>query len=157
MRADFAEGARLVVIWPDTEPALSPAVELDLKMTISTPIVSVETNPMSNRHGSLSADQVNAEKAKKSRPDLIPGLARLAVGHALASGLLKHGDQTWRVEGTDQATPEAHIASAERHLAQCQQNLGAMNDTELPHLWHAATQLLIAIECIEQTKDKAPC
>lgn len=104
----------------------------------------------------LTREQVDAEKATKSRPDLIPGLARLAVGRVQAAGFLKHGDQTWKVLGTEQANPQSHMASAERHLAQCQQDLGALNDTNLPHLWHAAAQLLIAIECIEQTKDKTP-
>lgn len=104
----------------------------------------------------LTVEEVDGEKAEKSRPDLIPGLARMAVGRVQASGLAKHGNQTWKAFGTKQAEPQTHVASAERHLALCQQDLDALNDTGLPHLWHAAAQLLIAIECAEQTKDRTP-
>ena len=92
-------------------------------------------------------EQIDAEKAQKPRPDLIPGCALLAVGEVLAYGYGKHGRCTWRNAGTEQARAETHIASAWRHMCE----IGS-DDAEsgLPHLHHAAAQLLIAIECMER-------
>lgn len=96
-------------------------------------------------------EQIDAEKAQKPRPDLIPGSALLAVGEALAYGYRKHGRCTWTVQGTEQAKSETHIASAFRHMAQ----IGELDESGLPHLHHAAAQLLIAIDCAKRENEAA--
>ena len=101
-------------------------------------------------------EEIEAEKARKPRPDLIPGAARLAVGRVLAYGCSKHGRCTWTEAGTEQARAETHIASAERHIAALCDAYDALDaESGLPHLWHAAAQLLIAIDCMERAQDAA--
>jgi hypothetical protein len=96
----------------------------------------------------LTREEVEREKRHKPRPDLIPAAALLAVGDCMGYGYRKHGDCTWTVEGTEQADPRTHLASAMRHLLE---HLADPNATEegsgLPVLWHAAAQVLIAVEC----------
>ena len=104
-------------------------------------------------------EEIEAEKARKPRPDLIPGAARIAVGRVLAMGCAKHGRCTWTEAGTEQARGETHIASAERHLAALGDSYDALDDESgLPHLWHAAAQMLIAIDCMARAQgtERAP-
>lgn len=95
-----------------------------------------------------TTEEINAEKAAKPRPDLIPGNALLAVGYVQAYGRGKHGNCTWKDGGTEQSRSETHIASAQRHLAEFEASPDAREaGSNLPVLWHAAAQLLIAIDC----------
>ncbi len=95
-----------------------------------------------------SEKEINSEKAAKPRPDLIPGSAMLAMGSVMAYGWNKHGDCTWKNEGTEQADPRTHIASASRHLAEYLDNPKTTEEgSGLSVLWHAASQLAIAIDC----------
>lgn len=96
-----------------------------------------------------SEQEINAEKAAKPRPDLIPGTATLAEGAVDAYGFFKHGPCTWKIAGTEQADPQTHIASACRHIAEYLDNQNAVESgSGLPVLWHARAQLGIAIDCI---------
>jgi hypothetical protein len=102
----------------------------------------------------LSEAEVDAEKATKPRVDLIPGYALTAVGHVQAYGVGKHGQCTWRNKGTRQAMSSTHIASAMRHMAEYLENPDAVEQgSMLPVLWHAAAQLMIAIDC-KHAEDK---
>ena len=93
--------------------------------------------------------EIDAEKAAKPRPDLVPGAALTAMGEVMAYGYGKHGRCTWRNAGTEQAKPETHIASAFRHLAQMGADYDERDDESgLPHLHHALSQLAIAVECV---------
>ena len=103
-----------------------------------------------------SEEQINAEKAAKPRPDLIPGSALLAMGEVMSYGWGKHGDCTWKHAGTEQADPRTHVASAIRHLAEYLDDPDATEEgSGLPVLWHAASQLTIAIDCIQRADAEA--
>lgn len=96
-------------------------------------------------------EEIDAEKAHKPRPDLLPAHALLCAGRAMGYGYRKHGDCTWREPGTEQADPRTHIASAMRHLLEHLHDADACEEgSGLPVLWHAAAQILIAVECTEQ-------
>ena len=108
------------------------------------------------KHMTRTREEIEAEKARKPRPDLIPGAARIAVGRVLAMGCAKHGRCTWTKAGTEQARGETHIASAERHISSLGDSYDAIDaESGLPHLWHAAAQLLIAIDCAERARGTA--
>jgi hypothetical protein len=97
----------------------------------------------------LTREEIEAEKAAQPRPDLCPGAALLAIGEVMAYGYGKHGRCTWRTPGTKQAEPETHIASAFRHLAKMGPAYDALDDESgLPHLHCALSQLAIAVDCI---------
>lgn len=66
------------------------------------------------------SSEIDAEKATKPRPDLVPPRAIMAGGRAMGYGVAKHGPGrtgfgTFRDAGTEQATAESHIASFDRH------------------------------------------
>lgn len=145
--------------------------------------------------------EINAEKAHKSRPDLVPATATLlligapnprdpsiadahqhlvwfrrnldrehlaramlhvngAIGESTPAALLcagevmgygfrKHGRCTWRVAGTEQADPQTHLASAERHLLEYLADQHAVEEgSGLSVLWHAFSQLCILYDLI---------
>lgn len=95
--------------------------------------------------------EIDDEKAHKPRPDLLPAHALICAGRAMGYGYRKHGDCTWREAGTEQADPRTHLASAMRHLLEHLRDPKACEEgSGLPVLWHAAAQLLIAVECTEQ-------
>lgn len=148
-----------------------------------------------------TCEEINAEKAAKSRPDLLPalpllqlsdwdvpsaehadisglhtdavhvratngsvaafseliglliyivgdgsyGTALLRAGQVMGYGYRKHGKCTWRVAGTEQADPQTHIASGERHILEWKADPDAVEEgSGLPVLWHALSQYLIA-------------
>lgn len=94
--------------------------------------------------------QIDAEKAGKSRPDLIPVRALLGAGQAMAYGRNKHGNCTWRAHGTEQSTIECHAASAERHLLEYRANRDAVEaGSGLPVLYHLLCQVAIMIDLHE--------
>lgn len=96
-------------------------------------------------------EEIDAEKAAKPRVDLIAGSALIAEGCVQAYGRHKHGDCTWTIEGTEQADPRTHIASAARHIAEYLDDPNAVEaGSKLPVLWHARAQLGIAIDCIKR-------
>jgi len=83
----------------------------------------------------------------KSRLDLVPPRALLAVGYALAEGVEGHGERTHlgAGRGDDEA---AYLAAALRHVYQ---HLGGREDdpeSGWPHLAHAAADVLIALEAV---------
>lgn len=98
--------------------------------------------------------EIDAEKALKSRPDLIPTRAILAGGRAFAYGANKHGlgqtgRGTYRDAGTEQAQVATHRASFLRHW--CAYWAGELIDPEsgLSHLDCMQAQLSIIIDLIE--------
>jgi len=101
--------------------------------------------------------EINAEKASKSRPDKLPACALMGGGLVMAYGLQKHGNCTWRVAGTEQADPETHIASAYRHVLEWLDDPSAVEaGSRLPVLYHALSQIAIAIDCIENPAKPLP-
>ena len=95
-------------------------------------------------------DEINEEKSLKPRPDLISPHATMGEALALSYGAQKHGDCTWRDKGTEQAKPETHLASLQRHLLEWQLNPDAREEgSDLPVLYHARAQLGIMIDLIE--------
>lgn len=96
-----------------------------------------------------SEADINAEKAAKSRPDLLPGTAALAKGDVQSFGLAKHGPCTWRNEGTDQADPRTHLASASRHAAHVFDDPWSIDEQSgLLNLAHLGAQIDIALDCL---------
>jgi len=138
---------------------------------------------------------INAEKAGKPRPDLLPAFGLLnastsddapdalvnlwifrrdmnlgalgeaigivadqlggwpaaleAGGRVMAYGYRKHGNCTWRVASTEQADPQTHVASAERHLIEHWADPAATEaGSGLPVLEHAFSQLLILFDLV---------
>lgn len=101
------------------------------------------------KQGALSRAVIDAEKAAKSRPDLLPGHAALAKGDVQAFGLAKHGPCTWREKGTEQADPRTHLASASRHAALVFDDPWSTDDQSgLLHLAHLGAQIDIALDCL---------
>lgn len=75
--------------------------------------------------------------------------AMMAAGQVMGYGARKHGDCTWRVAGTDQANPQSHVASAERHLLEYLADPSACEEgSGLPVLYHALSQLLIVADLV---------
>jgi len=106
---------------------------------------------MSDRYdGECSREQVDAEKALKPRPDLLPARALLGAGKAMAYGRAKHGNRTWRVPDTEQATVECHAASAMRHFLDYLLDPNAIEEgSGLPVLYHLLCQVSIMIDLHE--------
>lgn len=95
-----------------------------------------------------SEKEINAEKAAKPMPHLIPASATMLGAMVQGYGFRKHGDQTWKRKGTEQADPMTHIASAMRHITEYRLNPHAVESgSGLPVLAHAMIQLAIAIDC----------
>lgn len=98
----------------------------------------------------LTAAEVSAEKAAKPRPDLAPAIAIMGLAHVLAYGFRKHGVCTWRVAGSEQADPQTHLASLERHILEFKLDPNAREEgSGFPVLWHALAQLAILIDLME--------
>jgi hypothetical protein len=96
----------------------------------------------------LPREQIDAEKARKSRPDLLPASALMAAGRVMAYGLAKHGECTWRVAGTKQAESREHVASMVRHALEVAANIDAIDDESgLEQLACVITQACIAYDC----------
>ena len=102
-----------------------------------------------------SEQEINAEKAAKPRPDLVPARAVMAAGRCMAYGLAKHGGGksgrgTYRDAGTDQAKVETHLASCIRHLLEYQIDPNATEEgSGLSVLDHAMAQLAIVVDLVE--------
>lgn len=100
-------------------------------------------------------DEIEAEKALKPRPDLLPACAIIGAGRVMAYGASKHGDCTWRVAGTGQADPQTHLASAYRHLLEFMEDPRAVEEgSGLPVLYHCLSQVAIVIDLVENPPDK---
>lgn len=76
------------------------------------------------------------------------GRGLLAAGKVMALGLIKHGKCTWRVAGTEQASPQCHYASACRHMAEALAGLEADPDSGRPPAVHILTQIPILIDLL---------
>lgn len=101
--------------------------------------------------------EINAEKAAKPRPDLIPATAIYEEGRAFGVGAAKHGlgptgRGTYRVAGTQQATVACHFASLMRHINAWHRGEDVdpeSGDDKLLHLGCARAQLAIMIDLIQ--------
>lgn len=99
---------------------------------------------------SKTREQIEAEKAGKARPDLLPARAIHGGGCVMGYGYRKHGVCTWRVAGTEQADPQTHLASLERHINEFKLDPTAREEgSGMPVLWHALAQLAILIDLVE--------
>lgn len=103
---------------------------------------------------SKTEEEINAEKASRSRPDLVPTRSHMAGGRAFAVGVAKHGlgktgRGTYRDAGTEQSEVETHRASFFRHW--CAFWSGQSNDPDsgLSHLDHMVAQLAIIVDLVE--------
>lgn len=100
--------------------------------------------------------EIDNEKRHKGRPDLVPATAILRCGEVMGYGFRKHGDCTWRKEGTEQADVKTHLASAVRHLLERLEDSEAVEEgSGMPVLWHCMAQIAIAIDLDERAKDVA--
>ncbi len=111
--------------------------------------------------------EIDAEKAGKPRPDLLPPIAVILGGRAMGAGERKHGlgrtgFGTYRDEGSEQADVRRHIASFERHWLKFKRAFRTGNpnpidpdsgDEQLTELACAMAQLAIVIELIEEPVD----
>lgn len=98
--------------------------------------------------------EINAEKASKPRPDLVPARALHGAAMVMGYGFRKHGVCTWRVAGTEQADPQTHWASLLRHLIEFALDPYARESgSGYPVLWHALSQLAILIDLVENPPD----
>lgn len=115
----------------------------------------------------LTEEQINAEKAAKSRPDLVPPRFNMAAGRALGYGARKHGlgrsgVGTYRDAGTEQALLETHVASFERHWQRFKmgRRAGIENpideESGLTELDCAAAQFSIIVDLTEDPPVAAP-
>ncbi len=110
-----------------------------------------------------SEQEINAEKAAKSRPDLVPGRFALAAGRSFAIGAVKHGTPrglgSYRVAGTEQATVTSHWASMERHLAEIKAGHfmdDAPGGTGLAHIDCVCAQISIIVDLMENPAGPIP-
>lgn len=97
--------------------------------------------------------EVDAEKAAKPRPDLVPGRAILAAARAFGYGAAKHGTPggrgTYRIAGDLQSRVRTHAASLERHWQAIKSGEFVDPESGLSHLDHMAAQLSIVIDLME--------
>lgn len=96
---------------------------------------------------SRTRDEIDQEKAHKSRPDLLPASALMAAGCVMGYGSRKHGDCTWRVAGTKQADSREHVASMMRHAIRVADDIDSVDEDGLEDLACVITQACIAYDC----------
>ena len=106
-----------------------------------------------------TTDEIDNEKRRKPRPDLVPARAILAAARAMAYGAEKHGlgqsgRGTYRDPGLDQSELATHIASFERHWLKFRQAVQEKTpdqdpETGLSHLDHAMAQLSLCVDLWE--------
>lgn len=100
-----------------------------------------------------SPAEIDAEKARKPRPDLVPARAILAAGRAMAYGVSKHGPGqtgrgTYRDPG-EQGRPETHMASCLRHMLAYLCGETHDSDSGLAHLDCATAHLCMVVDLVE--------
>jgi hypothetical protein len=88
--------------------------------------------------------------SNKPRTDLLPAKALLQVAECLAYGATKYGDQL-----PDAVGPERLLAATLRHLLAYMAGERLDVESELPHLAHAATDLLYALQCGASLAERA--
>lgn len=97
---------------------------------------------------------MKAKKFDQKKPDLTlpsPYLEE-AVAYVMQMGLEKYGRDNWR-SGKDD--PEFHrrtLAAAKRHIAAFLKGNPIDDESGLPHLWHAVTDLSFIIHWQEELK-----
>jgi len=77
------------------------------------------------------------ESDGKLRVDLIPPEVELALAEVLTYGAMKYGDNNWK-KGIEYSKI---YGALRRHLLAWRQNDIVDNESGLPHLWHAFTEL----------------
>jgi hypothetical protein len=71
------------------------------------------------------------------------------AGSVMGYGAKKHGNCTWRVAGTEQADPQTHLASAQRHCLEYLLDPDSVEEgSGRPVLWHAFAQVCILINLV---------
>lgn len=100
-------------------------------------------------------EEINAEKRRKPRLDIVPSELDFAAGRAFAYGADKHGVPdgndgfgTWRTAGTEQAEPLVHYAGLLRHLKLWRSGERTDPESGLSHLDHAAAQLAMLLDLV---------
>lgn len=84
--------------------------------------------------------------AGKPRIDLIPATAELRVGEVLRFGAEKYAEDSWK------GVPEAqrrYLAAARRHINAHQRGERLDTESGLPHLAHAACNIMFVLELCE--------
>ena len=82
--------------------------------------------------------------AKKAPADLLPPLALLKVSEVLGFGLAKYARHNWVLC----PSRDRYVAAAIRHLLQYQAGEDIDPDSGLPHLAHAACDVLFVLEMV---------
>ena len=88
----------------------------------------------------------------KVRLDLLPPSALLLIGEVLTYGARKYGDNNWRQVEKGQSR---YLAATLRHLMAHMSGHPIDEESELSHLAHAATSLLMMIEHIYVPRGKS--
>lgn len=84
----------------------------------------------------------------KTRIDLVPPSAILALSDVLTAGAKKYAEHNWR-KGMEWSKP---YASAMRHMIKFWSGEDIDPETGLPHLAHAMTNMVFLIEYMEKHK-----
>lgn len=97
----------------------------------------------------MTRDHTKA-KAHKPRPELLPPIALLQVADVMRFGASKYGARSY-AEG---ASTDRLMGSALRHLLSFQASIDIDEESSLPHLAHAAANILIMLDLIARGKLK---
>lgn len=111
-----------------------------------------ETGPVWLRDGGQHAhDQGVKFDTEKVRLDLVPTEAIHALGHVLTAGAAKYGSHNWR---KGMAWSRVYAAT-QRHLNAFWGGEDTDDESGMPHLWHALTNIafLVVYQALGLGKD----
>lgn len=150
-RPDLVPAAAVLrVCWcysPDDDPA--PAIEHVIDAWRCVLQFRDTCDPMMLAEAAESVVHALAVDDYITNPDAALPHAMLSAGRVMGYGFRKHGNCTWRVAGSEQADPQTHIASAERHLLEYLVFPGATEEgSGQPVLYHALAQLCITLHLV---------
>lgn len=97
----------------------------------------------------IQPDQKIKRDAGKLRMDLIPPQALVALASVMTFGAEKYPAGSWR-----EVEPWRYHAAALRHLVAWMQGRGKDNESGLPHLWHALTNIAFLIDLEGKKQDE---
>ena len=87
--------------------------------------------------------------AGKSRLDLLPPKAVMALGEVMTYGAAKYGADNW--QGVE---PRRYIVALLRHLMAYMDGQEQDEESGLPHLWHVLTNAAFAVAITERRREE---
>lgn len=93
---------------------------------------------------------------QKNRWDLMPFRALDLVARIMTYGAQKYGDRNWE-SGLSEEFATRQLAAAFRHLQSHMTGVKFDAESGLPHLAHAATDVLMALELYTRMTDQKLC